>query len=124
MSMSKSRHVQRMLQRLEACGVREEILGDLLEEMAGGRSRAWMVRQLLALCRETLVHHIRLWVATPAGIACGLGALAAVAVSLSPIGSLIQLWLVVYYVSGMASLFAHMAAGEMPTTGSRPEERQ
>jgi hypothetical protein len=122
--MPHSRHLNLVLHHLEACGVHEEIVGDILEEMSAGRSTAWLYQQLLALCRQSLTRHVRQRVATPRGISCLLILLGLLTVSLVPFQRLIQVWLVVYYVFGMASLFAHMAAADAPPTKGQTELSQ
>jgi hypothetical protein len=113
--MPCSRIVLRLLQHAESCGVREEIVGDLVEELARGRSPAWACRQLLAICAQMLVGRLRARARmTPQGVAVLLGAALMAGGAVVPIGEVVQAWLVLYCLTGTLSLFAHMASGHRP----------
>jgi hypothetical protein len=120
--MPSSGVVLRLLDRLESYGLREEIVGDLIEEMARGRSPAWVCRQVVSLCGRTLSADLRRRAGSPMGIALILSGASATALTVVPAGRLIQAWLVLYYVSGMASLFAHMAAADRPRNDTRGDD--
>ena len=112
--MSYSRFVLRLLEHAESCGVPEEVVGDLLEEM-GGRSRGWMCRQLIGLGSFVVVAQVRERTRlTPRGVAIGLSALMLAGVSMMPVSRVLEAWLVFYGVTGILSLFAHMAAEGQP----------
>lgn len=120
--MPRSSVVLRLLDRLESYGVREEIVGDLFEEMARGRSPGWVCRQVVSVCGRTLIDDLRGRAGTPMGVAVILSAIAVIALSVVPAGQLIQAWLALYYVSGMASLFAHMTAADFPASHTRVDD--
>ena len=121
--MPKSPLVLKLLCHLESCGLREEIVGDLVEEIARGRSPAWVCRQLVPLCGLTLVDQVRQRASTPRGIALMLGGTALGALSVVPAGRVVEAWLVLYCVSGTASLFAHMATAELPTSHRQTDKQ-
>lgn len=120
--MPKSPLVLTLLCHLESCGMREDIVGDLVEEVARGRSPAWVCRQLVPLCGLTLVDQCRRRAGTPRGIALVLCGTALGALSIVPAGRVVEAWLVLYCVSGTASLFAHMATAELPTSRRQTEK--
>jgi hypothetical protein len=98
----------------ESRGLREDIVGDLLEEIDSGRSRAWVCRQLIALVGFAVLAHLRSRARlTPRAVAVALGALWLAAVSMTSVGRALEAWLVLYYAAGMLSLFAHMASEGM-----------
>ena len=108
------------LDRAESFGIRPELIGDLHEEVALGRSNRWLCGQLLALAGVAASAWVRDRLHTPGGIRCLVLGLALLAIAMVPAGRLLQAWLVVYYLAGMLSLFAHMAAAEnelLPDTG-------
>ena len=106
-----SRFALRLLARAEASGTREALIGDLLEELSGGRSRWWWYRQLIGLYGSVLAtqtrHHARL---RPSVVAVALGAVLLGGLSIASAGSVMIAWLGFYLVMGTLSLFAHMAA--------------
>jgi hypothetical protein len=111
MNMVCSRFALRLLARADASGTREALIGDLLEEIAGGRSRLWLGQQLIGLYGLALVahvrHHARL---TPCVVAVALGAVLLGGASITSVSSVLQAWLGFYLVAGTLSLFAHMAS--------------
>lgn len=93
----------------ESRGLREDIVGDLLEEIDSGRSRAWVCGQLIVLLGVTVLDHLRSRARiTPRAVAVTLGALWLAGVSMTSVGLALEAWLVLYYATGMLSLFAHM----------------
>jgi hypothetical protein len=107
-----SRLPERLLARAGASGTREALVGDLLEEIAAGRSRWWLCQQLIGLYGLALVaharHHARL---TPLVVALALTLVLLGGISIASLGSVLEAWLGFYLVAGTVSLFAHMAAG-------------
>ncbi len=101
----------RLLARADASGTEEALVGDLLEEVAHGRSRWWLYQQLIGLYGVALVaqarDHARL---SPSVVAIALGAVLLGGLSIASAGSVAVAWLGFYLVAGTASLFAHMAA--------------
>ena len=104
-----SRFTLRLLARAGASGTREALIGDVLEEISGGRSRWWLCRQLIGLYGLALAsqarHYTRL---TPCLVAVALGAVLLGGVAIASIGSVLEAWLGFYLVAGTLSLFAHM----------------
>ena len=101
----------RLLARADASGTQEALIGDLLEEISGGRSGLWLCQQLIGLYGLALAtharHHARL---TPFVVALALCVVLLGGVSIASIGSVLEAWLGFYLVAGTLSLFAHMAA--------------
>jgi hypothetical protein len=109
MNMVCSRFALSLLARADASGTREALIGDLLEEISGGRSRWWLYQQLIGLYVLALAaqarHHARL---TPCVVAVALGAVLLGGISIASVSSVVEAWLGVYLVAGTLSLFAHM----------------
>jgi hypothetical protein len=111
MNMVCSRFALRLLARADASGAREALIGDLLEEIAGGRSRWWLYQQLIGLYGFALAEHARQHArVTPTLIAVALGAVLLGGLSIASLGIVLEAWLGLYLVAGTLSLFAHMAA--------------
>jgi hypothetical protein len=111
MNMVCSRFALRLLARADASGTRDALIGDVLEEIARGRSRLWLCQQLIGLYGFALVayarRHARL---TPCLVAVALGAVLLGGVSIASVSSVLEAWLGFYLVAGTLSLFAHMAS--------------
>ena len=117
--MPSPRFVLKLLARAESCGVREEIVGDLLEEIDRGRSRLWMYQQLIAICGLACVGCLRNRVrVTPQAVAVGLSVVLLAGSSVASVGRVLEAWLTLYYATGMLSLFAHMASSAWRATGA------
>ena len=100
----------RLLAYGESLGVRDELIGDLVEEIARGRSRWWVYRQVAGVYGLAAVSRFRVRRRlTPLPIALGLAALLTTAARIAPMANVLEIWLGVYYAAGMLSLFAHMA---------------
>ena len=110
MSMTCRRMALRLLARSESIGVNEELIGDLMEEMSGGRSLLWMLRQMVGLYSLAAAARVRRIRPRPPAIALGLSALLISAAAMGFAAGMLEAWLLFYYAAGMASLFAHMAA--------------
>ena len=99
----------RLLARAETAGTREALIGDLLEEMSGGRSGWWLCRQLIGLYGSAIAaqarHRARL---TPCAVAVALGTVLLGCVSVASVNRVLEAWLGLYLVAGTLSLFAHM----------------
>ncbi len=118
MSMICRRVALRLLARAHSSGVKEELIGDLMEEISGGRSQLWVWRQLTALYGFAMIGHIRNNARlTPPMIALALCALLVAGAAFGSAGGVIEAWLGFYYVAGTASLFAHMASGTANARG-------
>jgi hypothetical protein len=111
MNMVCSRFALRLLARAGASGTREALIGDLLEEIARGRSRLWLCQQLLGLYGLALAAHARQHARlTPCVVALASGVVLAGGVSIASVSSVLEAWLGFYLVAGTLSLFAHMAS--------------
>jgi hypothetical protein len=111
MKMPGARLALRLLSHSDAFGARAELVGDLLEETANGRSRLWLWQELIGLYGLLFLTRIR----SRAHVTASAVALASCAVLLAgtliaSVGSLVEAWLGFYCVTGTLSLFAHMAA--------------
>ena len=92
-------------------GAREELIGDLLEAIARGRSPWWVCQQVIGLYGVAFTTHVRHRARlTPPAIAAALSALMLAAISVAPVTKVLEAWLGFYYVAGTLSLFAHMAS--------------
>jgi len=93
-----------------ACGAPEELVGDLLEELEGGRSRTWLCQQLVGLFGFAVMTQVRARARlTPQAVALAMGLVLLIAASLGPGKAVVAAWLSFYYVMGAVSLFAQMA---------------
>ena len=101
----------RLLARTGPFDLREELVGDLVEEIARGRSHAWVCQQLIGLYGFALIksvrHRARL---TPYAIALAMCVVLLVAATIASARAVLAAWLGFYYVMGTLSLFAHMAS--------------
>ena len=114
--MRRSQWVDTCLACAESFGLREDVLGDLHEEMAREQSAAWLCGQLLAIAAHAFQARVREGIRTQLGICCIVFGSGLVGSSVVPLDQLLQAWLVFYYVTGMLSLFAHMASGNRQVT--------
>ena len=106
-----SRLALKLLAHADASGTPEALVGDLLEEIARGRSRWWLWQQLIGLYGLALATHARDHARlTPFVVALALCVVLLGGVSIASIGSVLEAWLGFYLVAGTLSLFAHMAA--------------
>ena len=98
----------RLLERFDAYGTREALIGDLIEEIAQGRSRFWAWQQILALCGLAAVGHVRNCAQTAHLIALALGVFFVGGVWIAPPAKVLATWTVVYFVTGTLSLFGDL----------------
>jgi hypothetical protein len=118
MSMIRHRVALRLLARAHSAGVKEELIGDLIEEISDGRSQLWVWGQLAAVYGFAAIGYVRShFRLTPPMIALSLAALLAAFAAFGSAGGAIVAWLGFYYVAGMASLFAHMALSSITARG-------
>jgi hypothetical protein len=111
MNMANPRLALRLLAYGDSLGVREELVGDLLEEAAGGRSRAWLCRQVVGLYALAFMTRVRDRARlTPQAVALALGGAMVAGASVASASVVLEAWLGVYYVAGTLSLFAHMVS--------------
>jgi hypothetical protein len=103
-----------------APGSRDALVGDLLEEIAGGRSAFWVWWQLTGWCALAAAAEARTRVrVTVPLVALAVGVLLLASLRIAPLGSVLETWIGFYLVAGTASLFAHVMAR---TAGSRTLE--
>jgi FtsH-binding integral membrane protein len=126
MKMTCRRVALRLLACADAFGAGEDLVGDLLEEVARGRSHAWVCRQVIGLYGVLFTRHVRTcrWL-TPQAITLGCCVTLLVGVSIGSIANVLEAWLVFYAVTGTLSLFADMAsrtvgATVLPTAAEGP----
>ena len=107
--MAVTRFAQWLLTRTGAAGAREALVGDLMEEIANGRSSSWVCRELVGFYGLALVAQVRESVrVTPLLVAAVLGLILAGGVSLASLEQVVETWTSIYYISGTVSLFAHV----------------
>lgn len=117
--MASRRCALRLLAHADSFGAGEELIGDLLEEVARGRSQLWVCQQLIGLYGFAFTKRVcaraRL---TPQTVALVFCALLLAGVSIGSVGSVLEAWLGFYAVAGTLSLFAHMASGTVGARGT------
>jgi hypothetical protein len=119
MIMPYPRFALRLLAFADSFGAREELVGDVLEEISRGRSRLWLYQQLVGLFGLALTMRIRKHTRlTPQAIALALCVVLLAAVSIAPISSVLVAWLGFYCVAGTLSLFGHMASRTVDSRGT------
>ena len=98
-----------LLARANCSGSREALVGDLLEEIARGRSRFWAWQQLIGLAGFALVARARNdFRVTPYLIALVLGVVLLGGMSIASLSRVLETWVGFYVVAGTISLFAHI----------------
>lgn len=97
-----------LLERFDSYGTREALIGDLVEEIAQGRSRCWVWQQVLALCGLAAVSHARRYAQTAHLIALALGLFFVGGVWIAPPATVFETWAVIYFVTGTLSLFGDL----------------
>jgi hypothetical protein len=103
--------------RLESSERHESLVGDLLEELANGRSRVWLWQQVIGMCAFALVAHARAGTRlTSSLIAFAPAAMVLGGVSVAPYGTVLHTWIGVYLVTGTLSLFGHLIASSSFTS--------
>jgi hypothetical protein len=111
MNMTCSRLALRLLARADAGGTHEALIGDLLEEIAHGRSQVWLCQQLIGLYGVAIATHARTRARlTPSMVALALAVALVAGFSIASVNNVVETWLGFYLVSGTLSLFAHMAS--------------
>jgi hypothetical protein len=109
MNMSCPRLALWLLSRADAPGIREALIGDLIEEIARGRPRRWAWRQVVGLFGVALVAHARRHArVTPHLVALALATVLLGGVSIVPLVKVLEIWVGLYLVAGTLSLFAHV----------------
>ena len=103
--MTRPRFALRLLDRFDADDAREALIGDLVEEIAQGRSRFWVWQQILALCGLAAVGHVRNYAPTAQLIALAPALFLVGGVWIAPLAQVLETWAFVYFVTGTLSLF-------------------
>jgi hypothetical protein len=106
--MARPRIALWLLERFDSCGTREALIGDLVEEIAEGRSRVWVWQQVLALCGLAAAGHIRSYTHTAHLIALALGVFFVGGVWIASPATVFQTWAIVYFATGTLSLFGDL----------------
>ena len=107
--MAVTRFAQWALTRTSAAGAPEALVGDLMEEIAHGRSSWWVCQELVGLYGLALIAQARENVRiTPLFVALVLGLVLAGGISIASIEQVVETWTSVYYIAGTVSLFAHV----------------
>jgi hypothetical protein len=122
MNMAGPRFALWLLARSNGFGSQEALVGDLLEEIARGRSRRWAWQQLIGLAGWALVAHARHHAhVTPHLVAVVLTVVLVGGTSFASLSRVLETWLGFYLVAGIIALFADMMSR---TTGSRTLQLQ
>jgi hypothetical protein len=107
--MADPRFALWLLARTSCAGSREALVGDLLEEIARGRSRFWAWQQLIGLAAFALLAHAQSHARmTPHLVALVLGVVLLGGLSIASLSSVLEAWLGLYLSAGTIALFAHM----------------
>jgi hypothetical protein len=111
MNMVSPRFAIRLLMRADSFGDREALIGDLLEEIAAGRSRLWVCQQVIGLYGFALAARARDRArVTPGAVALALVVVLLGGASIASASSVLEAWLGFYLLAGTLSLFGHMVA--------------
>jgi len=109
MTMAATRIALWLLTRASAPGIRDALVGDLMEEIARGRSAIWLCQELIGLYGLVLIAYARRKARiTPPAVALALSAMLVGGASLVSLERAVETWASVYYVAGTLSLFAHV----------------
>ncbi|MGE4053488.1 MAG: hypothetical protein AB7F99_01715 [Vicinamibacterales bacterium] len=99
-----------LLTRIDASGFREALIGDLMEEIAQGRSHGWIWRQVLGLYAFGLLIGARRQARlTPQLIVVALTTLLLAGISIAPPERVVGTWVSVYLLAGLLALLADAA---------------
>lgn len=115
--MAMARVAHWLLTRTSAAGAPDALIGDLMEEIARGRSAWWVVQELVGLYGFGFVAQARDNVRiTPLRVALVVGLILVGGASIASLEQVVETWTSVYYLAGTVSLFAHVMSR---TTASR-----
>ena len=93
----------------ECPGTREALVGDLMEEIAHGRSSTWVCQELVGLYGFAFMAQAQKAFASPRFlVALVLGLVLAGGASIASLEQVVETWTSVYYIAGTVSLFAHV----------------
>jgi hypothetical protein len=117
MKMPMARFAHWLLTRTSAAGAPDALVGDLMEEIARGRSSWWVLQELVGMYGFGFLAQARDSVRiTPLVVALAVGVLLVGAASIASLEQVVETWTSVYYIAGTVSLFAHVMSR---TTASR-----
>jgi hypothetical protein len=108
----------RLLERFDADGAREALLGDLIEEIGLGRSRWWVWQQILALCGLATLRRLRNYSASTPMITLAPGLLLCGALWIAPLAKVLVTWAVFYFIAGALSLLGDLIASRTDNWGA------
>jgi hypothetical protein len=98
-----------LLNRARAHGVREALVGDLIEEISTGRSGMWVCQQMIGFYGVALGNHAKRQArVTPLLIALLFGMMLLAGVSITSLGKALEVWMSLYLLAGTISLFGHV----------------
>ena len=107
--MAMARFAHWLLARTSAAGIPDALVGDLMEEIAHGRSSWWVLQELVGVYGFGFVAQVRDSVRiTPLVVALAVGLLLVGAASIASLEQVVETWTSVYYLAGTVSLFAHV----------------
>jgi hypothetical protein len=98
--------------------MREALVGDLMEEIAHGRSSWWVCQELAGLYGFAFLARARQTIRiTPLVVALALAAalFGGASIASPHYVYVFQAWMLVYYVAGTVSLFAHVMSRSRTT---------
>jgi hypothetical protein len=109
--MAHPRFAMWLLDRLDPCGTREALIGDLVEEMARGRSRVWVWRQVAAVGALAAAGCVRNRAPQTARLVTfALGLFMFGGAMIVPAARLLETWTIVYFAIGTCSLIGDMVS--------------
>ena len=98
-----------VLERCRPGSCRDALIGDLLEEIAQGRSTIWVWQQVLAFCGFAVADHLRQHrPAPPQTIAAALSVMLFGSALLAPSSGVLEAWALIYVMSGTCTLFGDL----------------
>jgi hypothetical protein len=117
MNMAVARFAHWLLTKTSAAGSPDALVGDLMEEIARGRSSWWVLQELVGMYGFGFLAQARDSVRiTPLIVALAVGVLLVGAAAIASLEQVVETWTSVYYIAGTVSLFAHVMSR---TTASR-----
>ena len=100
-----------LLARIDSSERHESLVGDLLEEVATGRSRLWIWQQVIGAWGFALVTRARSQTRfTSHLLVLAPSAIVLTGVLVAPYWTVLQTWAGIYVFTGTLSLFGHMLA--------------
>ena len=107
--MAMARFAHWLLTRTSAAGAPEALVGDLMEEIAHGRSSWWVLQELIGVYGFGFLAQARDSVRiTPLLVALMVGVILVGGASIASLEQVVETWTSIYYLAGTVSLFAHV----------------